>query len=177
MTPEPTTTPLPVHQLLADLAQVGINLSAIPDGSLRVRAKAGVMTPEWQEAIRSRKPEILAFLHDPLPRFLTLPEKEAAEHAWHDIRRTHRKELKEAGWSMEEVFGGVVTGDLFSPATAVSVDHLPGILAILMAGGKVEVIHPDKILLRDSLGARLTWWRDGYFTIQTATGGPTHAQQ
>ena len=91
-------------------------------------------------------------------RILTTDEKIAIDLVFAEFRRDHGAALVGAGWDRQSVFG---TAD---PAKSLNVDDVPGVIALLMAGGRVEKIAQDRIFFSQADGSITTWHRGGYFT-------------
>ncbi|MBF0341103.1 MAG: hypothetical protein HQL95_09115 [Magnetococcales bacterium] len=136
--------------LLGELLSAGFSIHA-ESGNLRVSPSPdAVMT----ERIRQCKPELLAIL---TPRLLTDDEQTDIDRVFADFKNLYGHTLVEAGWNRDLVFGGL------DPLAAVTVDDVPGIIAILRSGGVVEAILPNRILLRDGQNRRLAWlWSGGF---------------
>jgi hypothetical protein len=136
--------------LLGALLSAGFSIQA-ESGNLRVSPSPDAALTE---RIRQCKPELLAIL---TPRFLTDDEKADIALVFADLKEQHGHALVDAGWNRDLVFGGM------DPLTAVNVDDIPGIIAILRSGGVIEAILPNRILLRDGQNRRLAWLRSGCF--------------
>lgn len=76
--------------------------------------------------------------------------------AFHEFRQTYGRELLATGWNRGSTFG-----DWFDPAKMDTVDDIPGLLAIYADGGVIEVILPDRLMLRDKQNRRLAWIKGG----------------
>jgi hypothetical protein len=63
-----------------------------------------------------------------------------ARDAYKQIISTHRKELKSAGWDGKTLFDGI------SLASEIKgIDTLPGVIALMMFGGHITGIYPDRV--------------------------------
>lgn len=139
----------PVH-LLDELQSSGF-LIVVESGNLIVTP---VPDPELTEQIRRYKPELLALLS---PRRLTTAEKAAIGQTFVEFRDQHGHALVAAGWDRSAVFCGM------DPTAIETVDDIPGILALLWAGGRVERITEQMLYFRRMDGSRVAWLRSQCF--------------
>ncbi|MEO5333294.1 MAG: hypothetical protein H7839_14865 [Magnetococcus sp. YQC-5] len=137
----------PTH-LLDELRLAGFSIVA---GSGNLIISPGP-DPEMTERIRQCKPELLAIL-TPLPlteqeksdidwafiRPLTDEEKRRIEEAFNNLRDQHVHALVAAGWHRGVVFDGL------DPTQCETAGDVPGVIGLLMAGGRLVKIHPDRL--------------------------------
>ena len=136
--------------LLEELLSAGFSIQA-ESGNLRVSPSPDAALTK---RIRRCKPELLVILTS---RLLTEAEKADIAKVFEEFRDAHGRELHAMGWNRDLVFFGM------DPMAAVTMDDVPGIIAILRSGGVVEAILPNRIMLRDSLNRQLAWLRSGCF--------------
>ncbi len=94
---------------------------------------------------------------DPGQRLLTDEEKTEIAMIFAKFKSTYGKELVAMGWDRAAVFGGL------DPLSAVVVNDVPGVMAILLSGGRVQSINPNRIVLMDRFNWPLAWRRSGCF--------------
>ncbi|MBF0439383.1 MAG: hypothetical protein HQL93_09710 [Magnetococcales bacterium] len=138
---------------LAELNAAGINIVWDDDGV--GMSLIGDVSDEEADKIRENKPAIVAWMASERP--LTDAEKTDIGRVFEEFRAAHGRELHAMGWARESVFFGM------NPLEALTVDEVPGLMALLLAGGKVERILPDRILLKSSNRDRMAWLKKGCF--------------
>lgn len=138
-------------EYLAQLAQDGIRI--VWEGqSLAIE---GDCSDDMANEIRQHKPEIMAWLAGERP--LTDDEKADIARVFSEFRDAHGRALVPMGWNRDLVFGGL------DPLAGSKVDDIPGIMAVLRSGGRIEVITPKWIKLRDQFDWPMAWLKSGCF--------------
>jgi hypothetical protein len=140
--------------VLAELLDAGYGLSQ--DGGDLVFDR--MLTPELRQLVVEHKPELLALVASwtAPARQLDEAEHEAIVIAFEAFREQHGPELVEHGWDRVSVFGGL------DPLHPVTLDDLPGVIALWMDGWQVVEIARDRLLFRRGHD-RTAWLRDGFF--------------
>ncbi|MEO5331338.1 MAG: hypothetical protein H7839_04890 [Magnetococcus sp. YQC-5] len=144
------------ESLVNSLAANGIHLYVNDVGELRHRGRRGRMTGELRAMIDKYRPEIVSWLqYDPATRPLTDNEKLGIDLAFATLKKQHGGKLVEAGWTRPVIFDGL------DPTTCQTAGDVPGIIGLLMAGGRLAAIHPDRLDLEFPDGEPLVKIRGG----------------
>lgn len=105
----------------------------------RFDASARVDTPDGQKKALNAYHEARDGWFAALDRHLTDGEKTGVDLAFDTLKKQHGKNLHAAGWTRDVVFGGM------DPTTCQKVGDIPGVIGLLMAGGRLVAIHPDRL--------------------------------
>ncbi len=141
--------------IIAQLDRFGISLYLDAEGVLKYRAKPGAMTDEARATISANKAQIVALLQyrEILAQFqeiesrpLTDDEKAGIDIAFATLKKQHGAALYAAGWKREMVFDGL------DPTRCEKAGDVPTMIRILMAGGRLVAIHPDRLDLEEADG-------------------------
>ena len=145
-----------VYAIIARLHRVGITPRIDSTGSLLLRVKPGAMTDEIKAMIESNKAAIIAHLQaDPFLRPLTAEEKRRIAEVFNALRDQHGHSLVAAGWHRDVVFDGL------DPTVCEKAGDVPGVIGLLMAGGRLVRIHPDRLDLEFPDGVPFSKIRGG----------------
>lgn len=145
-----------VYAIIAHLHRIGIHPRIDSTGSLLLRVKPGAMTDEIKAMIEPNKAAIIAHLQaDPLLRSLTDDEKAAIDVAFGELRNQHGPALHAAGWVRSIIFDGL------DPTKCEKAGDVPGIIGLLMGGGRLVAIHPDRLDLEFSDGTPFSTIKSG----------------
>lgn len=93
--------------------------------------------PSMAGLIREHKQGLMDLL---VPRQLSDAEQDEIKSAWDAFKRQHGKALLAGGWDRKAVFGDL------DPTNATDVDAIPGVMALVMAGWKLERIEKSRLL-------------------------------
>ena len=142
--------------IAATMAKNGIHLYLNDAGELRYRSKRGLMTDESRAILTEYKEAIVEWLRaDPCFRPLTDEEKSRVGEAFNSLRDQHGHSLVAAGWHRDVVFDGL------DPTQCEKAGDVPGVIGLLMAGGKLVQIHPDRLDLEFPNGEPFSKIRGG----------------
>ena len=122
-----------IGQLMEELASLGICI--VWDGQNPVIE--GACSDEMADEIREHKQAIKDWIA--MERPLTDEEKRRVAEVFQTLRDQHGRALHAAGWHREAVFDGL------DPTQCETVADVPGILGLLMSGGRLVQIHPDRL--------------------------------
>ncbi|MEO5349791.1 MAG: hypothetical protein H7836_09105 [Magnetococcus sp. YQC-3] len=144
--------------ILATMAANGIHLYVSDAGELRHRGKRGQMTGEFRAMLTEHREALSEWLQaDPGGRPLTDEEKRRVEEAFNSLRDQHGHALVAAGWHRDVVFDGL------DPTRCETAGDVPGVIGLLMAGGRLVKIHPDRLDLEFPDGELFSKIRGGCF--------------
>ena len=126
--------------IVATMAANGIHLYVSDAGELRHRGKRGQMTGEFRAMLTEHRESLSEWLKsDPFLRPLTAEEKRRVEDAFNTLRNQHGHALVATGWHRDVVF------DRLDPTQCETAGDVPGVIGLLMAGGRLVKIHPDRL--------------------------------
>ncbi|MEO5334102.1 MAG: hypothetical protein H7839_18985 [Magnetococcus sp. YQC-5] len=122
-----------IGQLMEGLTRLGIRI-VWDEQNLVIE---GVCSDEMAEEIREHRPAIKDWLA--MERPLTDEEKRRIDEAFNSLRDQHGHALVAAGWHRDVVFDGL------DPTHCETAGDVPGVIGLLMAGGRLVKIHPDRL--------------------------------
>ena len=142
--------------IVATMAENGIHLYFNDAGELRYRGKHGLVTGETRAILTEHKEAIITHLQaDPFLRPLTAEEKFRVEEAFNGLRDQYGHALVEAGWNRQAVFDGL------DPTQCEKAGDVPGVIGLLMSGGRLVQIHPGRLDLEFPDGVPFSKIRGG----------------
>ena len=156
-----------MHSMDLAVTLVGENLLVTPPGQ---------MTTEIRAILQANKQALVALLRQrdteqtitpktaisaaqaiqmACERLLTDEEKRSANKAFQSLRDQYGHALVKAGWDRKAVFDGL------DPTKCKKAGDVPGIIGLLMAGGRLVKIHPDRLDLEFPNGMPFSKIRGG----------------
>ena len=154
------------EEVLEDMRTMGLAVTLVGENLLVT--PPGQMTPEIRAVLQANKQALVALLRhnelavssaqavdEPMERPLTPEEKRRIEEAFNGLRDQHGHALVEAGWHRDVVFDGL------DPTQCEKVGDVPGVIGLLMSGGRLVQIHPGRLDLEFPDGVPFSKTRGG----------------